>query len=373
MAMLDLSAAFDTVNHSIATDILSSLGVEGVALRWFASYLLDRNQAVQVKGQRSAQRPLATGVPQGSVLGPVLFSLYTKSIGDLLRRHGVSYHLYADDSQIYVTTTISEIDDAQRRLEECLVDVQRWMVSHSLKLNPEKTEFVIFASRDAATQITPRLLHVGDAQVKPSDCVRNLGFNMNTDLTYEQHVNSVCRAGYLQLKILAKIRRFLDRKSLEILIHSFITTRIDYCNSLLCGINDRLVRKLQLLQNSCARLLAGFSRFDHITPVLCDLHWLPVKQRIIFKILVLTYKCIHGLSPSYLSSMLSLYQPVRNFRRDDLLLCVPFTRSTRVKSSAFNHVAPFYWNNLPYTVRASPSIDVFKNRLKTHLFTECYF
>jgi hypothetical protein len=197
-----------------------------------------------------------------------------------------------------IPTTINDIDDAQRRLEECLVDVQKWMVSHSLKLNPEKTEFVIFASRNAAMQIPPRLLHVGDAQVKPSDCVRNLGFNMNTDLNYEQHVKSVSRAGYLQLKILAKIRRFLDRKSLEILIHSFITTRIDYCNSLMCGIDDHLIQKLQLLQNSCARLLTGFSRFDHITPVLCDLHWLPVKQRIIFKISVMTYNCIHGVAPS---------------------------------------------------------------------------
>jgi len=373
MAMLDLSAAFDTVDHSIAINSLSSLGVSGVALKWFASYLQDHSQVVQIKRQRSANQPLNTGVPQGSVLGPVLFSLYTKSITDLLRRHDVQYHLYADDSQIYVTTTIDELDNAQRKLEECLAAVQQWMVDHSLKLNPDKTEFIVFASREVSKRLPPRLLHVGSAEVEQSQCVKNLGFYMNTNLTYEQHVNNVCRVGYLQLKLLSKLKRFLDKKSLEIVIHAFISTRIDYCNSLLSGINDSCLRKLQLLQNACARLLTGSSRFDHITPVLCDLHWLPVKQRIVFKILVLTYKCFHSSAPDYLKNLLTFYQPVRNFRRDHLLLCQPFTRSSHVQMSAFNHIAPFYWNKLPFTIRSSPSIDIFKSRVKTHLFTEYYF
>ena len=171
---------------------------------------------MQIKGLRYNKEPLATGVPQGSVLGPVLFSLYTKSIGDLLRRHGVHYHLYVDDSQICVTTTIAEIDDAQRRLEECLVDVQQWMVDHSLKLNLDKMEFVVFASREASKRPASRLLRVGNTEVKQSQCVRNLAFNMNANLTYEQHVNNACRVGYMQLKLLYKLKRFLDKKSLGI-------------------------------------------------------------------------------------------------------------------------------------------------------------
>ena len=369
MAMLDLSAAFDTVSHAILLQSLEAAGVQGTALKWMESYIQDRYQVVVVKGEKSSPEKLDTGVAQGSVLGPLLFCVYTRSLGSLLRSHGVNYHLYADDTQIYVTCDETDISNGIRLLEECLCAVQVWMTEHKLKLNTNKTEFLVFASKETARHIHPCVLRVGDDDVKSSCSAKNIGVFMDQSLTCEQQVHHVCRTGYAQLRNLAKVKRFIDRASLETLIHAFITVRIDYCNSLLYGVNDNLIRKLQVLQNACARLITNVSRFDHITPVLIQLHWLPVKDRIAFKILVMTFKCIHGLSPGYLSNLLSHHQSSRPTRSSEsLVLHVPFTRSHVLYSTSFTFVAPRLWNELPFSIRSAPSLNAFKSLLKTHLF-----
>ena len=188
----------------------------------------------------------------------------------------------------------------------------------------------------------------------------------------EAHVQRICQAGYYQLRNIAKLRRYMDQSSLETIIHAFITSRIDYCNSLLCGANQCVIRKLQMLQNAAARVLTQTRKVDHITPILKNLHWLPVQQRIVFKLLVITFKCVHNLAPRYLCELLHSYQPARNFRSSNMLfLHIPFTTSNLL-TSAFSVLGPRLWNDLPFNVRCSQNLAIFKSRLKTHLFTECY-
>ena len=165
----------------------------------------------------------------------------------------------------------------------------------------------------------------------------------------------------------------LDRHSLECLTHAFISSRLDNGNALLCGLNADQFRRLQLLQNSTARMLTRTPRRDHITPVLQDLHWLPVKARVQYKVLLLTFKCIHNLAPSYLCDILHSYVPNRDLRSaDSLLLNVPFTHSNRCSQSAFSYYAPKLWNSLPSVIRNAPSLQCFKTMLKTHLFQKFY-
>ena len=177
-----------------------------------------------------------------------------------------------------------------------------------LKLNCAKTDFSILGSkRTLAASPTPSLTLGGDVTIPPKVSVRNIGFVMDRTLTADDHVTAVCRTSYAQLRSLSRIKHFMDKKSLEILLHAFTTSRLDYCNSLLFGINESLICKLQRVQNSCARLLTDTRRYDHITPVLKSLHWLPIKSWVVFKILVIVFKCLHNWHdfPVYLKERLT--------------------------------------------------------------------
>jgi hypothetical protein len=245
------------------------------------------------------------------------------------------------------------------------------MNDHELKLNGSKTEFIVYGKKTSLQTADPTQLRVGDAVIMPKKSVRNIGFVLDCSLSAEDQVNHVCWVSYLQLKNLSRLKKYMNRKCLEKLIHAFITSRIDFCNSLYFGLNARLLSKLQILQNSCARFLCGVKRVDHITPVLKDLHWLPVEQRIVFKVLVLIFKCLYDPDfPAYLASSISLHVPRFNPARspNTFLLDVPFTRLSYLQNTAFTHFAPLLWNRLPLHLRSIQSLSVFKSHLKTHLF-----
>ena len=372
LAMIDLSAAFDTVDHEMLLKILASNGVSGSSLQWFRSYLTNRQQIVTVSGAQSEARWLTSGVPQGSVVGPLLFTIYVSSLGPLLRSLGVNYHLYADDVQIYISCDVADINIAVSRLEECLASVQIWMQQHHLKVNAEKTDFIVFASKEMNKHVgsLDLSLNFDGCVVSKSMCVQNIGFRMDQSLTCADQVKEICRIGYAQLKALSKIKNCIDRQSLEMLVHAFITSRIDFCNSLYYGVNECILRKLQVLQNSCARLITDAGRRQHITPLLKRLHWLPVSMRIMFKLCVVIYKFTIHSAPDYVSDLLSIHESVRPLRHsNDLQLNVPFTRDHSLFNRCFIYFAPRLWNQLPASVRTATSIETFKKHLKTHLFT----
>ena len=373
LALLDLSAAFDTVNHRLLLEILGGLGIGGTALAWFTSYLSERQQKIKINDVMSEAQDLTCGVPQGSVLGPILFGVYTSSLGRLLRSENVNYHLYADDSQIYLSANPEDLDEAITKMESCINRVHDWMNKHCLKMNMAKTDFIIISSKHASQSFTPKPIQVDGHSIEPSAKVKNLGVTMDRYLNMEAHVNALCRNAYYQLKNIARLRRYMDTASMETLVHAFVTTRLDYSNSLLYGISRHLLAKLQRVQNTAARVLKQTRKHEHITPVLKALHWLPVEMRISFKILVLTFKCVSNLCPQYLCDTVTLHVPSRDLRSSSLMqLNVPFTQSHFYQNSAFSIVAPNLWNALPFYIRNSESLNIFKGKLKTHLFNLYY-
>ena len=372
LVLLDLSAAFDTVDHAILLNRLKSIGVTGLVHGWFNSYLTGRTQAVCVDDVSSDSFNLTCGVPQGSVLGPILFNIYTQSLGEIARRHGLKCHFYADDTQLYVSFSVMESKDYVNVISNCIADIKAWMQSNLLLLNDSKTEVVLLGTKQQLSKLSNLEISVGSANIKPCSNVRNLGVIFDSNMTMEDHVNNVCKTSYFYIRRLSKLRRFVDKQTAAMITHAFVTSRLDYCNSLLYGISKSLTAKLQHILNVAARIVSRTRIRDHITPVLKSLHWLPVAQRCIFKTALLTFKVIHGLAPSYLSELISYHCASRDLRsQNDVQLVVPkFTSCSG--SRAFVVSAPTLWNSLPYEIRTCTSIVCFKSKLKTHLFSEAF-
>ena len=373
LLLLDLSAAFDTVDHQILLSRLSSrFGIKGAALQWFNSYLTNRKQFVYINDSRSSVKNLHCGVPQGSVLGPILYVLYISPIGDILRKHNIPFHLYADDIQLFVTfkpTVDGDIQSAIHKIETCAAEIDSWMSFNKLKLNNNKTELIHLSSRFSHHPIMFNVNFNGE-HISPTSSARNIGVIFDKELSMVDHINTVCKSSFYYLHRISKIRRYLDMETTKILVHAFITSKLDNCNSLYYGLPKSLIKKLQRIQNAAAKLVMCAKKYDHVSPLLFSLHWLPVEQRISFKVLLLTYKSLHNLAPKYLKELLIPYTPQRCLRSSSgtLLTVVPSNMKS-YGDRAFSVAAPIMWNKLPGILKSSTTLDIFKSKLKTHLFS----
>ena len=312
LVLLDLSAAFDTVDHAVLLKRLSErVGIRGMALKWFQSYLSGRTQRVSVKDALSEPSTLSCGVPQGSVLGPLLFTVYTLPLGDLVRRHGLDFHLFADDSQLYIVFRPLPIETvgALETTSSCVSNIDEWMVENSLKFNGGKTDMTIIGTRQSLSKLPNDLsLHISGVKIIPKHEVKNLGVIFDHNLNFRQHITNVCKSAYFHLHNIRCIRKYLNDEAASTAIQAFVTSRLDYANSLLYGLPKSQISRLQRVQNSAARLLTGAAYRDHITPVLERLHWLPISRRIQYKILTLTYKIINGSAPAYLCDLVQIHR-----------------------------------------------------------------
>ena len=371
LVLLDLTAAFDTLDHTVLLHRLRELGVDRTVLAWFTSYLVGRSNSVKIRQTTSSRQTLMYGVPQGSVLAPILFNIYISPIADIFRRHQIHYDIYADDTQLYAECPPSNHTDAIRQLRDCVDELKRWLDHNHLLLNESKTEAIVF--RSATARVTPdeTTVNVCGSVVSLLPTIRDIGVILDNGLDMSAQVSNACRGTYFHLFHIAKIRKCLDTAACKTLVHSLVTSRIDYGNAVLYGISDRLLHRLEMVQRSAAKVVRRVRRGDRqsMTAALKLLHWLPVKWRVEYKllVLVLVFRALHDRTPAYLASLISLYVPSRALRSaGQALLTVPQHNLERYGRRSFSCAGPTLWNALPEDIRVIANIYTFKTKLKTH-------
>ena len=282
-------------------------------------------------------------MPQGSVLGPVLYLLCTSPLGNIVREHGLSFYFYADGSQLYTYFACNDTSDpvaVKQRLENCVADINLWMTK--LKLNNNKSEF-LFLHSPFRHSLSPSTISVGMENIRPSQQARNLGVIFDDTMSLSPHyVNTIVKGAFYHIRNISKIRKYISKSTTEILIHSFVSSKLDVCNFLLFGDQKRDIVKLQSVQNAAARIIAGLKKRDHITETLRDLHWLSVKERIVFKINLITFKTLNDSGPRYLEDIFKFYHQSRTLRssRDHLRLEEPNFNVKTYGQRAFSVAAP---------------------------------
>lgn len=378
LALFDASSAFDMVDPAILLCRLeTSFGLSGPPLHWFRSYLTDRSQMVIMGDSRTLWVPVTFGVPQGSVLGPLLYILFTADIPLLFAKHLASGHLYADDVQAFVHGPPAH-QLALCKSIECLArDLNSWMSSNRLSLNSSKTQLIWFGTRQQLLKLDYALLAERFPLFTFSASVRNLGVTFDSTLSFAKHVSNLSRSSFYHLRRLRAVRRSVSSSTFTTMVHAFVCSRIDYCNSLLVGLPKLRLSPLQSVLNAAARLIARLPRFAHISKFMTQqLHWLPLTARIQFKILSLTYRAVLGQAPSYLCELIkrptsaTSDRPLRSLGRFDLL--VPRSRTATSQHCAYASVGPLLWNDLPPLTRSAiltGSTTVSARRLKTYLFS----
>ena len=270
---------------------------------------------------------------------------------------------------------------AFNKLNRCLQDVKEWMSAGKLKLNPDKTEFILFGSKKQRESLNACFpIDILGNPLHPTESVRNLGVWFDSDFSFSKNVQNVCKGCFSQLRDFINFRQFLTLDAAVSVASAFVSSWLDYCNSLFRSLSRVNLHRLQSIQNSAARIVTNLCKYTRITLILRKLHWLPIQFRSEFKLATLVYKFIHTGFDKYFAPHLSTYCTTYNTRCSQSVanfLNVPKFQSTIHKSTkqfgfSFAFDAPTVWNSLPEDIRASPTIASFRQKLKTYLYTKAY-
>ena len=306
------------------------------------------------------------------MLGPLLYTLYVAPIASVIALFNVNHMQYADDTQLYIAL---DNTSANANMNSCFQAVKNWFTLNGLSLNPDKSEALVIGTKARQrTEGAVDEVSIGDVLIPVSDCVRSLGVTIDSTLSFNKHVNEVCTAAHYHIRAFRHIRKCISDDDAKQIAAAMVAARLDYCNSVLHRTLQSNLARLQRTQNSLARTVTNRRKRDHITPILAELHWLPIVARIEYKVAVLTFKTLTLQQPGYLSELLQIHRPTRSLRSNEQVNRLRVNgRRTAFGSRAFCHAAPSVWNSLPHELTNDlTSLTVFKRNLKTYLYRRSY-
>ena len=369
LCMMDLSKCFDVIDHSI---LLTKLQQHGVDTSWFASYLSGHTQTVsftdnQGKRQSSKSLPNNIGVFQGSYLGPLLYNIFSNDLS--LFANGADVFQYADDTQVIVSGKKSHLDNLIQNMELALASLDGWFRANSLKVNPNKTQLMIFGTRQNLRTLPNVTVAFRGVTLETHTEVKNLGVIFDRHLSWEQHISMVTRRCFGTLTGLAHLRHYLPGSVLTALISALVLSHVRYCLAVYGNGSGKNSDRIQKILNFSARVISGRRKFDHISDVREGLRWLSAPDLVRYHTLTLAHKVMRWDEPESLSRVLRPNSEVRDRRtRQDGLLHVPRCVTT-FGQRQFAVRAPAQYNALPDFVSAR-SVSTFGPALKRHMLGE---
>ena len=303
--LLDYSKAFDCANHNIILAKLKSIGFTNSALNWINSYLTGRSQSVKTDAGRSHWKNLQNGVPQGSILGPLLFTILLLDIKHSIRH--CNFHLYADDTQIFISGKIEDILALIEKINTDLKGIQVFSDANNLTLNVKKCKFIIIGSASKLKILKGMHLPpicINNKTLKRETEVENLGVLFDERMTWEKHINKTVAKAFGKLKCAYRAKNFLNKKSKATIVEYYVLSQLNYCSILFQNLTQKLQDKIQKLQNSCTRFIFGLKKYDHISEHFKQLKVLNMDNRRSLQALTLMHKIVSKKAPSYLCNKL---------------------------------------------------------------------
>ena len=291
LVLLDLSKAFDSVDHSILFKKLSNIGVSGESLSWFESYISDRKQFVRIGSSVSEVLPITHGVPQGAILSPLLFCIY---INDLSRvPQSSKLESFVDDSKIFMSFPIEDIASAKTKIEETLKLVATWFFENKLLINPEKTKLLLIGTRQLLGKLLEEMTitFLGE-EITPTTNAKDLGLTLDSHLTYDYHIKNVVSSCMAKLCQINRVKDSFHGDTLRLIINALVMSKLYYCSTVWSNTSATNIKKLRAVQNFACRIFTNTGRYDHVTPALRAIRWLPVEEHLKYREALIAYKCI---------------------------------------------------------------------------------
>lgn len=360
---LDLKRAFETLDRNILIEKLNKYGIKDKEAAWFSSYLSNRHQKTRYEREESELLQSRLGVPQGSILGPDLFNLYINDIKDCI--DGAKIKLFADDTLIWIAGV--NVIDVTEQLNIQLEKISNWLKLNKLKLNTEKTKFMVITNRKVNNDV---VIKIDSEVIEKVEIMKYLGIQIDSKLNFKENTNFIIKKVSKKIYFLNRIKKKIPTNQRILLYKAIIAPHFDFCSSILYLAGRVDINRLQILQNKAMRMILDCSKFSSSTAMLETLQWLNVTQRISFNVLITIFKIKHQLLPNYLHKNIIYNNQIHdyNLRRGDDFKLPKFMKTTTQNNIFYKGLKEF--NKLPYEIKSEKNINCFKRLLSDFLKTK---